>query len=476
MSPSVSVRLLLTQSDARLLQLARTGHERAFEALVARHQRALLGYCRRLLLPDERAEDALQQGLLQAWLALRAGAEVRAVKPWLFRVVHNVALNMRRSGYDYAQLHESLSGASAPAQDLDRRIAVREALAGLAALPEMQREALLRTAVEGNSHEQAAVAMGLSEGAVRGLVYRARATLRAAAGALVPSPLVNWALSSAGGDAPLSSRLAELGAGGSAGLAGVFLKAGATAVTAGVLVGGVGALHHPHDARAQPRTAPAIADGSAARGGSHELALFPQRSSSSAGTVPGTSSGSSHRSPTVRAPRGKVGGKPKGEHAARRPWLAPAFTRTSGRGATSALTVVPPGERSRDQSSRASGQDGGKGEGNPGSSSGDGGSSGAQGSPTGTPDGQPAGGHGQGSTSGSGAGDGGQPGSNGPGDARRGSSANPDGSDHGSPGGAGGGDHEAGGDGSGAQPAPGEGAPTGSSRTASGAGPTGGTG
>lgn len=68
MSPSVSVRLLLTQSDARLVELARAGHERAFEALVERYRRPLLGYCRRLLLPHERAEDALQQGLLQAWL------------------------------------------------------------------------------------------------------------------------------------------------------------------------------------------------------------------------------------------------------------------------------------------------------------------------------------------------------------------------------------------------------------------------
>ncbi len=243
MSPSVSARLLLTQSDARLVAFARAGHERAFEALVRRYRGPLLGYCRRLLLSEERAEDALQQALMQAWLALRAGTEVQNAKAWLYRIVHNSALNaLRVSGYDYCTLSESLSGADAPQEDLDRRIAVREALAGLAALPEMQREALLRTAVEGSSHREAARELGLSEPALRGLVYRARATLRATAGAFVPGPIVSWALG-AGSGTPMGERVAEVGVGGGAGVAGLLMKGGAMAVTAGVLAGSLAAVH-----------------------------------------------------------------------------------------------------------------------------------------------------------------------------------------------------------------------------------------
>jgi RNA polymerase sigma factor (sigma-70 family) len=215
--------------------------------LVRRYRGPLLGYCRRLLLSEERAEDALQQALMQAWLALRAGTEVQNAKAWLYRIVHNSALNaLRVSGYDYCTLSESLSGADAPQEDLDRRIAVREALAGLAALPEMQREALLRTAVEGSSHRQAARELGLSEPALRGLVYRARAALRATAGAIVPGPMLNWALNSGGG-APGGASLAEVGVGGGgASVAGLLMKGGAMAVTAGVLAGGIAAVHaHP---------------------------------------------------------------------------------------------------------------------------------------------------------------------------------------------------------------------------------------
>jgi len=249
MSPSVTVRLLATQSDARLVELAGRGHERAFEALVQRYRRPLLGYCRRVLLPEARAEDALQQALLQAWLALQRGDDVRDARAWLYRIVHNTALNaLRGSGYDYAELSEAISGAGAPQEDLDRRIAVREALAGLAALPEQQREALLRTAVEGASHAAAAAEMGLSEGALRGLVHRARVTLRAGLTAITPMPLASWAADAAGHGATADLAVG----GGSAGLAGLLAKGGAAAISAGVLAAGVGAVavHHGRARRA----------------------------------------------------------------------------------------------------------------------------------------------------------------------------------------------------------------------------------
>ena len=280
MSPSVSARLLSTQSDARLVAFARAGHERAFEALVRRYRGPLLGYCRRLLLSEERAEDALQQALMQAWLALRAGTEVHNAKAWLYRIVHNSALNaLRVSGYDYCTLNESLSGADAPQEDLDRRIAVREALAGLAALPEMQREALLRTAVEGSSHREAARELGVSEPALRGLVYRARATLRAAAGAFVPGPVVSWALG-AGSGTQMGERVAEVGVGGGgAGVAGLLMKGGTMAVTAGVLAGSVAAVH-VHRKPAGEHRAPASVHRQA-RVGASQIALASLRTASS---------------------------------------------------------------------------------------------------------------------------------------------------------------------------------------------------
>src|SRR3954465_1704051 len=207
--PSPSSVLLRTQSDERLVVLARAGHERAFEAIVERYRGPLLRAARRYL-PEARAEDALQQAYIAAWSAIQRGDEVRDLRAWLYRIVHNTALNqLRVSGYDYAELDEALRGSEAPDDELERRAIVRQTLTGLAALPERQREALLRVAIEGRSQDEVARELGVSEGAVRQLVHRARLTLRAAATAVIPMPIATWAAGAAGAGGAVGAPTAE---------------------------------------------------------------------------------------------------------------------------------------------------------------------------------------------------------------------------------------------------------------------------
>jgi RNA polymerase sigma factor (sigma-70 family) len=193
MTPIVSTAILRTQSDARLAALARERHERAFEAIVERYRKPLLRHCRRFL-PETRAEDAVQQTFLNAWSALGNGAHIEDLRAWLYRISRNAALDAaKRAGYDYSELSDGLQLTPAPDDEIERRWVVRETLGGMAALPAGQREALLRTAVEGHSRADIARDMQISEGAVRQLVHRARAALRAAATAVTPMPFATWA-------------------------------------------------------------------------------------------------------------------------------------------------------------------------------------------------------------------------------------------------------------------------------------------
>jgi len=261
-SPRFSLRLLAAQSDERLAELVREGHERAFEALANRYRRRLLRYCRHLGLPDSGGEDVVQQALLQAWLALGRGVEVRHIKAWLYRIVHNAAVNSRRAAVTrQARLEEQRHGQAALGHvtDLEGAVAARQALNEMAALPVMQRQAIVLTALEGQSHEEAAGTLGISSAALRGLVYRARSSLRSAAAALIPHPLVAWAAGGADGGVPTAQRLAQLtGAGASSSVTAVLLKGGAAAVTAGVLATSAGVVQlNPagpsHRSKAAPR-------------------------------------------------------------------------------------------------------------------------------------------------------------------------------------------------------------------------------
>src|SRR4051794_30549042 len=232
---SPSIALLRTQSDQRLVALAHEGHEPAFTALVERYRREVGTACRRVL-PASRAEDAAQQVFVSAWRALERGDEVREVRPWLLRIARNTSLNaLRVQGYDYDELAISLRGGQAPDEELERRDVMRQTLAGLAALPDNQREALLRSAVQGASHADIARELGISEGATRQLVLRARSTMRGAITAITPMPLVAWAASA--GDkagAESSVRIAEAAAGtGALGTGAFMAKVGVVAVVAG---------------------------------------------------------------------------------------------------------------------------------------------------------------------------------------------------------------------------------------------------
>jgi RNA polymerase sigma factor (sigma-70 family) len=251
--------LLRTQTDARLLALAAAGHDRAFEAIVERYRRPLLRYLRRLL-SEPLAEDVVQATFLNAWRALQAGTEVRELRPWLYRIGHNQAINaLKRAGAALEPLPEggavALVGAG-PQEEYERREETRSALEGVAALPDRQRAALLAIAVEGRAHADVAAELGLSDGAVRQLVHRARSSLRAVATAITPMPLAATIASS---HEVTAAQVAELAAGaGSAGVAGFAMKAGAVAVTAGV-VAAAGVPHHGGSRDAAPRAKAAVA-------------------------------------------------------------------------------------------------------------------------------------------------------------------------------------------------------------------------
>jgi RNA polymerase sigma factor (sigma-70 family) len=272
MSPRFSIRPLSAQPDVRLAELAAGGEERAFETLARRHRRSLARYCARIGVPEHRVDDVLQQSLTRAWLSLCDGVEVREPRAWLHRIVHNASINSIRSARRHAHDPlEALPLALVPStgEEPGLGLRARDALGHVAALPEMQREAIVMTAIEGRSHQETAGLLGVSDGAVRGLVHRARTTLRSAAAALSPQGLLGL-LARLGGDAPLAERSGEISAGGAAaGATGLFAKGAVVTALAGLLAAGgsiahlgAGLDHHRSRGRT-PAASPALAPASA---------------------------------------------------------------------------------------------------------------------------------------------------------------------------------------------------------------------
>jgi RNA polymerase sigma factor (sigma-70 family) len=255
MRPLAVRALLKTQSDARLVELAKAGHERAFDEIVGRYRGPLERYARQII-PGPLAEDALQQAFVSAWKALIGGAEVRELRPWLYAIARNALLKaLARDRLNAAELPDTLHGGPSPAHLLEQRERMRATLQALGDLPENQRVALVGIALDGQSRQALARDMGLTEGAVRQLVHRARTTVRAAATAVTPAPLYARLL----GGSPIAEtgRAVEIGSAVTTAGAGVVAKLGLVAVATVAVAAAPAAIHLTRAREAQAQDAAA---------------------------------------------------------------------------------------------------------------------------------------------------------------------------------------------------------------------------
>ena len=169
-------------TDGQLLErFVRGQEEGAFDALLERHGRMVMGICRRLLGNAHDAEDAFQATFLV--LVRKAGSISRrdSVGSWLFGVAYRTALRAR-SNASKRQVHEMKAGNLALARmvvDDTAHLQLRPLIdSELERLPEKYRAPLVLCYLEGKTNEEAARLLGWTKGTVSGRLARARDLLR----------------------------------------------------------------------------------------------------------------------------------------------------------------------------------------------------------------------------------------------------------------------------------------------------------
>ncbi len=213
------------------------------------------------ILADDRAEDVVQHTFIRAYEAISAGQQAQNLRAWLFRVAHNAALDsLKDRSLTHVELDESINGVERPDQAFERREGLREVVAAVNGLPSRQRDAIVLRELEGRSYEEIAREMGVSGGAVRQLLTRARTTLRAGATALTPYSLLSRVPMTH--SEPFTARVAEMVGG-----AGAPVMVAQVCAVAIVTCAGVGDLREEsspsRDAPARAIAAAAVPDPSA---------------------------------------------------------------------------------------------------------------------------------------------------------------------------------------------------------------------
>jgi RNA polymerase sigma-70 factor (ECF subfamily) len=181
-------------TETALVERLRRGEGAAFEELLRAHTGRLLAVARRLLGNEEDARDAVQDAFLSAFRSIDRFDGQAALGTWLHRIAVNAALTKLRSRRRHPErpIEELLPtfqedghqvrpprdwpDPSAALLSRETRESVRR---HIDELPEEYRTVLLLRDIEGLDTEETARVLGLTPGAVKTRLHRARQALRA---------------------------------------------------------------------------------------------------------------------------------------------------------------------------------------------------------------------------------------------------------------------------------------------------------
>jgi RNA polymerase sigma-70 factor (ECF subfamily) len=181
----VSEALLAGGIDAALVARAQQGETVAFEVLVVKYQRRVAATVRRFVRDDAITEELTQEVFLSAFVALTAFKPDGDFAAWLFTIARNAARSYLRSAQnrqddrpmpvlDDAGDDDRFGVAPSPEEEAMAHQLFERIDAEVAALPDVQRRALLMREVDGLDYKSIAAALGQPVNTVKSHIFRAR--------------------------------------------------------------------------------------------------------------------------------------------------------------------------------------------------------------------------------------------------------------------------------------------------------------
>ena len=166
---------------------AAAGDRGAFERVYRLHVNRVYSLCTRMVGDRTRAEELTQDVFVRAWEKLHLFRGESSFSTWLHRLTVNVVLNARKSeGRDrsrYEETDDESGGVDAHPGVVGMPLAPGDLLdleEAIAKLPPGARRVFVLHDVEGYKHEEIAEMLGVTSGATKAQLHRARLLLREA--------------------------------------------------------------------------------------------------------------------------------------------------------------------------------------------------------------------------------------------------------------------------------------------------------
>lgn len=173
------------QDERAAIERAQQGDAEAFGSLVGRYQEVAFRVAFLTVRDEAEAQDVAQEAFVRAYRALGRFDVRQPFRPWLLRIVTNLALNSRRStrrrgemSQRYEREYEPQSGSAAPEVTALAKEQAQLVWQAMGALRPQEQMLLYLRYFLGASEEEAATAIGRPVGTVKSRLHRALRRLR----------------------------------------------------------------------------------------------------------------------------------------------------------------------------------------------------------------------------------------------------------------------------------------------------------
>src|SRR4030088_1623352 len=167
---------MMDANEREVYRAAIHGDREAFEMIIRTQSRPLFAIAYGILQNREEAEDAVQDALIKAWKSRWRVRDPEKFPAWLCMIARHRARDVFRKRRNVPLSDETAEAIEQETSDttgLDRQLH-----SALATLPELHRSALTLRYFEEMDYESIEKLLGLSNGALRGILGRALATMR----------------------------------------------------------------------------------------------------------------------------------------------------------------------------------------------------------------------------------------------------------------------------------------------------------
>src|SRR6266478_5289223 len=167
---------MMEASEREVYRAAIHGDREAFEMIIRTQSRALFAIAYGILQNREEAEDAVQEALVKAWKSRWHVRDPEKFPAWLCMIARHRARDVFRKRRTVSLPNEATESlASETKRNTSDEFLDRQLHSALAALPELHRSALMLRYFEEMDYQSIEKLLGLTKGALRGILGRALA-------------------------------------------------------------------------------------------------------------------------------------------------------------------------------------------------------------------------------------------------------------------------------------------------------------